>query len=92
MKVAEPAGIHRRDFLKAAGAMGISLGLFHLEGIEPGASAAEPGPVDAEVRYRSWEDVYRNEWRWDQVHWGSHTNQCFPGGCSFRVYSRGGVV
>jgi DMSO reductase family type II enzyme molybdopterin subunit len=92
MSVAGPVGIHRRDFLKAAGAMGISLGLFHLKGLSPGAPAAESGPVDAEVRYRSWEDVYRNEWRWDRVHWGSHTNQCFPGGCSFRVYSRGGVV
>lgn len=27
-----------------------------------------------------------------QVSWGSHTNQCAPGGCSFRVYSRAGVV
>ena len=85
------AGIHRRDFLKATGALGISLGLLHLQGIAPGAPAADRGPA-AEVDYRDWKDVYRNEWRWDRVRWGSHTNQCFPGGCSFRVYSRDGVV
>jgi DMSO reductase family type II enzyme molybdopterin subunit len=84
--------IHRRDFLKAAGAMGLSLSLFHLKGLAPGVASAESGSADAAVSYGSWEDVYRNEWRWDGVHWGSHTNQCAPGGCSFRVYSRDGVV
>ena len=89
---AHAGGLRRRDFLKTAGAVGISLGLFRLRGIAPAAAAAPPGPADAAVGYRSWEDVYRNEWRWDQVRWGSHTNQCAPGGCSFRVYSRDGVV
>jgi DMSO reductase family type II enzyme molybdopterin subunit len=90
-EVAQPSGLRRRDFLKAAGAMGISLGLFHLKGAPP-AAAAEPVAADSASSYRSWEDLYRDEWRWDQVRWGSHTNQCAPGGCSFRVYSRDGVV
>ncbi|MBW2242067.1 MAG: molybdopterin-dependent oxidoreductase [Deltaproteobacteria bacterium] len=72
--------------------MGLSLSLFQLKVLAPGAASAEPGSVDAAVSYSSWEDVYRDEWRWDAVHWGSHTNQCAPGGCSFRVYSREGVV
>ena len=84
--------IRRRDFLKAAGAMGISLSLFHLKAFAPETASAQPGSTDAAKSYGSWEDVYRNEWRWDAVHWGSHTNQCAPGGCSFHVYSRDGVV
>ena len=88
----QPGTIRRRDFLKGAGAMGISLGLLRLERISSAAPPAHSGAVDAEVRYGSWEDVYRDEWRWDRISWGSHTNQCFPGGCSFRVYSRDGVV
>jgi DMSO reductase family type II enzyme molybdopterin subunit len=87
-----PVSIHRRDFLKAAGAMGLSLSLFHLKGLSPGAASAQSATPNAAPSYGSWEDVYRNEWRWDEVHWGSHTNQCFPGGCSFRVYSRDGLV
>jgi len=86
------AGLYRRDFLKAAGAMGISLGLFHLKGGALPAAAAEPAAAAPQPSYRSWEDLYREEWRWDRVHWGGHTNQCAPGGCSFRVYSRDGVV
>jgi DMSO reductase family type II enzyme molybdopterin subunit len=88
----QPGVIHRRDFLKAAGATGLSLSLFQLKCLSPYAASAEPGSMNAAVSYGSWEDVYRNEWHWDAVHWGSHTNQCAPGGCSFRVYSRDGVV
>ncbi len=87
--------LHRRDFLKAAGAMGLSLSLFHLKSLSPDAAraaTADSGSLDPAASYDSWEQVYRDEWRWDAVHWGSHTNQCFPGGCSFRVYSRDGVV
>jgi DMSO reductase family type II enzyme molybdopterin subunit len=78
--------------------MGLSLSLFSLEIRSAGATSPDfgtdsnSGSADAAVRYGSWEDVYRDEWRWDAVHWGSHTNQCAPGGCSFRVYSRDGVV
>jgi len=89
---AQPGAMGRRDFLKAAGATGISLGLLNLRSSWSEASAADPVRADAEVQYRSWEDLYRNEWRWDAVNWGSHSNQCFPGGCSFRVYSRDGIV
>ena len=87
-----PAAISRRGFLKLGGGLGISLGLFHLTGFASRALAADGHREDEIPRYDSWEDVYRNEWRWDRVSWGSHTNQCFPGGCSFHVHSRDGVV
>ena len=84
--------IGRRDFLKVTGGMGISLVLMNLKMASPRARTEGHPPVDGKVHYNAWEDVYRNEWRWDEVHWGSHTNQCAPGGCSFRVYSRDGIV
>ncbi|MDP3938039.1 MAG: molybdopterin-dependent oxidoreductase [Deltaproteobacteria bacterium] len=85
-------GIDRREFLKAAGAAGLSLALLRLEIGSARAGADASGAANAGPAYESWEDIYRNEWRWDAVHWGSHTNQCAPGGCSFRVYSRDGIV
>lgn len=36
--------------------------------------------------------AYRRRWSWDEVHWGSHCVDCYPGGCSYRVYVRGGSV
>jgi DMSO reductase family type II enzyme molybdopterin subunit len=89
---AQSGAIHRRDFLKGAGATGLSLCLLNLGGLSRSAASAQTDSMDAAVSFGSWEDVYRNEWKWDAVHWGSHTNQCAPGGCSFRVYSRDGIV
>ena len=88
----QSGAIHRRDFLKGAGAVGLSLCLFNLKNLSPGVASAQAVSSEAAVNYASWEEIYRNEWRWDAVHWGSHTNQCAPGGCSFRVYSRDGMV
>jgi DMSO reductase family type II enzyme molybdopterin subunit len=85
-------GMLRRDFLKTTGAFGLSLGLLSLKVVSSGAATPATGSAEPEAAYRSWEDVYRDEWRWDRVHWGSHTNQCAPGGCSFRVYTREGIV
>jgi nitrate reductase alpha subunit len=39
-----------------------------------------------------WEDRYREKWSWDKVTWGSHSVDCYPGGCSFRVYSKDGKI
>jgi DMSO reductase family type II enzyme molybdopterin subunit len=42
--------------------------------------------------YRTWEDVYRQQWRWDRVAWGTHCVDCYPGNCPFRVYVREGLI
>ncbi|MDP2949721.1 MAG: molybdopterin-dependent oxidoreductase, partial [Chloroflexota bacterium] len=42
--------------------------------------------------YQSWQDVYRQEWTWDKVAWGSHCINCYPGNCLYRVYLRDGVA
>jgi DMSO reductase family type II enzyme molybdopterin subunit len=41
---------------------------------------------------RSWEELYREKWRWDKVTWGSHCVDCYPSNCSYRVYSKDGIV
>ena len=40
----------------------------------------------------AWADRYRNKWTWDGVTWGSHEVDCYPGGCSFRVYTKNGKI
>ena len=40
----------------------------------------------------AWADVYRKKWTWDKVTWGSHAVDCYPGGCSWRVFTRNGRV
>ena len=41
---------------------------------------------------RSWADTYRDKWKWDKVTWGSHSVDCYPGGCPWRVYVRNGKI
>src|SRR3989304_5794005 len=68
------------------------------EGVLSAASlnlkALQPAPPSASEpeRYRSWEDVYRRQWRWDKVAWGTHCVDCYPGNCPYRVYVKDGVV
>ncbi len=40
----------------------------------------------------AWADRYRDSWTWDSVTWGSHAVDCYPGGCSFRVYTKDGKI
>ncbi len=40
----------------------------------------------------TWADVYRDRWTWDSVHFGSHAVDCYPGGCSWRVFVKDGKV
>jgi DMSO reductase family type II enzyme molybdopterin subunit len=39
-----------------------------------------------------WADAYRKRWTWDKVTWGSHSVDCYPGGCPWRVYTKDGKV
>lgn len=82
----------RRGFLKSAGGAGLTLSLMHLAPAVSPAWAKGVKMGESVIDYKSWEDLYRDEWQWDKVTWGSHTNQCAPGGCSFRVYTKNGVV
>ncbi|MBT4162264.1 MAG: molybdopterin-dependent oxidoreductase, partial [Gammaproteobacteria bacterium] len=81
----------RRSFLKLTGGSA-ALGLFHLKSAFNPTLASELASGDRFIEYESTADIYRSEWSWDSVTWGSHTNQCAPGGCSFRVYAKNGVI
>jgi len=49
---ARPGAIHRRDFLKATGALGLSLSLFSLKDLAADAApAARAEPVASPLRY-----------------------------------------
>ena len=39
-----------------------------------------------------WADAYRSKWTWDKVTWGSHAVDCYPGGCSWHVYTKDGKI
>jgi DMSO reductase family type II enzyme molybdopterin subunit len=40
----------------------------------------------------AWIERYRDRWKWDKVVWGSHSVDCYPGGCPLRVYVRDGKI
>ena len=40
----------------------------------------------------SWAKHYRERWTWDSVTWGSHSVDCYPGGCPYRVYTKQGKI
>jgi DMSO reductase family type II enzyme molybdopterin subunit len=40
----------------------------------------------------AWARAYRKRWSWDRVSWGSHSVDCYPGGCPYRVYVKDGRV
>jgi len=77
--------VSRRQFVKAAGGLALSLSLSRLA---PRSRSA----LEAAPKYESFEDLYRTKWRWDKVTWGTHLVDCYPGSCLFRVYTKDGVV
>ncbi|MBT4521375.1 MAG: molybdopterin-dependent oxidoreductase, partial [Halieaceae bacterium] len=82
--------LDRRSFIKLGG--GLALGLFHLQGSFSPLRAEQIASGAYPLDYSATEDLYQEAWSWDSVTWGSHTNQCAPGGCSFRVYAKNGVI
>jgi DMSO reductase family type II enzyme molybdopterin subunit len=40
----------------------------------------------------AWADRYRQKWTWDGVTFGSHSVDCYPGGCPWRVYTKDGRI
>jgi len=42
--------------------------------------------------YEDWGDLYREKLKYDDVYWGTHCVDCYPGSCPMKVYVRDGVV
>lgn len=88
------ARITRRNLLKGAGGLVVGLSLTRLgfRFLDSGSVSTAEEEIFREYAYAGWEDLYRKKWTWDKVTWGTHLVDCYPGGCSFRVYSKDGVV
>ena len=41
---------------------------------------------------KSWDDAYRDKWKWDKVYRVSHSVDCYPGNCPYYAYVRDGKV
>ena len=83
--------ISRRTFLKGTGGVAITLSLTRLAFRYLDTTSAQE-EVYTYYPYAGWEDLYRKKWTWDKVTWGTHLNDCYPGGCSFHVYTKDGIV
>jgi DMSO reductase family type II enzyme molybdopterin subunit len=81
--------ISRRTFLTGAGGAVLALSLTRL-GVRLASTQEEV--VYTYYPYRGWEDLFRTKWTWDKVTWGTHLVDCYPGGCSWRVYTKDDVV
>jgi len=68
----------------AAGALTLAL---RRVGWSEGSSTPPAVPA-----YRSWEDVYRREWRWDRVVRGTHTSANCIAACAWNLFVRDGIV
>jgi DMSO reductase family type II enzyme molybdopterin subunit len=80
--------VSRRTFLKGSGAVVLGLGLTRLVPLPHFDSVLST----AARTYSTFEDVYRQKWTWDKVTWGTHLVDCYPGSCSWRVYTKDGLV
>src|SRR3990170_8814238 len=82
--------VSRRGFLVGAGGLAVGLSLTRLGFRLADTTAGEE--VYRYYAYSGWEDLYRQKWTWDKVTWGTHLVDCYPGSCSFRVYTKDGIV
>lgn len=82
--------LKRRGFLKGLGAVSTGVigsnNVWALNRLEPIKDT-----LQAEYPYRSWEDLYRNEWTWDKVGKAAHCINCM-GNCAFDVFVKDGIV
>ena len=88
----ENLDLNRRQFLKTSGVSVLALSLVQLGGVVSTGFIDSVFAGDKDIDYRGTEDLYRDIWKWDKVTWGTHTNACVPNGCSFRVYTKNGMV
>jgi nitrate reductase alpha subunit len=83
----------RRDFLKGVGAA-TAVGATGLSLADDLAEMTNLQVVDDPIGsypYRDWEDLYREEWDWDDKARSTHSVNC-TGSCSWEVYTRNGQV
>jgi DMSO reductase family type II enzyme molybdopterin subunit len=82
--------VTRRSFLKATGATTLALSLDSLGFLGGSAHATEK--VLNKWEYSGWEDLHRDEWKWDKITHGTHLVDCYPGNCLWKIYTKDGIV
>jgi len=82
------SGFDRREFLGASGSATLLLSL-KLLAPKSARAADKPAP---RYQYRSWEDLYREEWKWDKIVKCTHSWANCSGGCMWDVYVKDGIV
>jgi DMSO reductase family type II enzyme molybdopterin subunit len=73
--------------LISSGAAAVGLSLSRLSFAAPAEAAEAANGAD----YRNWEDLYREQWRWDKIVHSSHNCNC-NNACSWKVYVKNGIV
>ncbi len=48
--------------------------------------------TNGSASYQGAEDLYRQQWKWDNVAWGTHCVNCYPGSCPYRIYVKNSMV
>ena len=85
--------LSRRNFLRSAGAATLLLSMDRLSFMHCGAGWAQEGAAPPIPPYRTWEDVFRNKWRWDKIVRSSHFVNCwYQAHCAWDVYVKDGIV
>lgn len=85
-------GFDRREFVKIGGLTTVFLSL-HALAPRRASGQEEAGPKAPEpYEYRGWEDLYREEWKWDKVVKGTHSWANCSGGCAWDVFVKDGMV
>ncbi|MBI5505761.1 MAG: molybdopterin-dependent oxidoreductase [Deltaproteobacteria bacterium] len=81
----------RRAFLKTSGLgiLSLSLGTLRLDKSAHGQVSATAAIPD----YRGWEDLYREQWRWDRIARSTHYVNCwYQSSCNWNVYVKDGIA
>jgi DMSO reductase family type II enzyme molybdopterin subunit len=84
--------INRRTFLEGAGLL--TLSLLRLQVGPSSALAMEGKSLGAATgaKYRSFEDVYREQWKWDRVVRAAHHVVNCASSCPFNLFVKDGIV
>jgi DMSO reductase family type II enzyme molybdopterin subunit len=91
------ATLTRRAFLGGSVAATVALGLSNLrlrgESGPPASDTIDAlAALAARPEYRSSEDLYRDQWRWDRVVSGTHSNTNCTSACAWDLFVKDGVV
>jgi DMSO reductase family type II enzyme molybdopterin subunit len=81
--------MNRREFLGRSALLALSLQFLRFA---PGEASAETTASRPAPGYGSWQDLYRERWKWDRVVYSSHGRANCISACSWSVFVKDGLV